>query len=197
LILPWALASRSATHWLLWLVVAFVAFGLYGEQALIADDLLIRRELYVLLGLAALLVLAVREALCRAGFAWLGGHWTRLLPLFAGLVLLFSVAAEYLLDMYGSPVGVVALAAALAIVALAYRRLLPDFAALAIIAGFAGLFLIAAAVRVLEEAIGFDWDDTVRALGSIGLLIAWCVLVTGAGAKLLQALRGRLEGRQA
>jgi uncharacterized membrane protein len=197
LILPWALASRSAAHWLLWLVVAFVAFGLYGEQALIPDGMLIRRELYVLLGLAALLVLAVREAMVRAGFAWLGAHRTRLLPLFAGLALLFGVAAEYLLDMYGSPVGVVALAAVLAVLALAYRRLLPDFTALAIIAGFAGLFLIAAAVRILEEAIGFDWDDTVRTLGSIGLLIAWCVLVTGTGAKLLQMLRGQLEGRQA
>jgi uncharacterized membrane protein len=197
LILPWALASRSAAHWLLWLVVAFVAFGLYGEQALLPDGVLIRRELYVLLGLAALIVLAVREAVCRAGFAWLGGHWTRLLPLFAGLALLFSVAAEYLLDMYGSPIGVIALAGALAVVALAYRRLLPDFVALAIIAGFAGLFLIAAAVRVLEEAIGFDWDDTMRVLSSIGLLIAWSVLVTGAGAKLLQALRVRLEGQQA
>jgi uncharacterized membrane protein len=37
LILPWTLASRSAAHWTVWLVVLYFALSLYGEQVLILE----------------------------------------------------------------------------------------------------------------------------------------------------------------
>jgi uncharacterized membrane protein len=193
LILPWTLASRCAAHWLVWLVVAFLALSLYGAQALIPEGDLTGVQLFVLLGSAALLVAAAREAALRAGFAWLAGHWTRLLPLFVGLAFLFGTAISYLLDLDGEAIGIIAFIAASAAAAV-HARWIQDFAAVAIVLGFAGLFLILAGGRILHEAIGFDSAETAAMLTSIGLLIAWSMLVTGAGAKLLQALRLRLQG---
>src|SRR5215470_5170614 len=78
LILPWVLASRSAAHWAVWLVVLYLALSLYGEQVLIPEDRLTKATLAVGLGALAALVLALRELAAHKGMAWLAAGWTRI-----------------------------------------------------------------------------------------------------------------------
>src|SRR5690606_37088303 len=93
LILPWAIAGRSALHWLLWLVVAEVALALYGEQVLVALDFVSWEQVWVLVGATVVGALAVREVAVRRGVAWLAAHWTRLVLAFAAMAILFVPAA--------------------------------------------------------------------------------------------------------
>ncbi len=193
LILPWTLASRSAVHWCLWLVVFYLALSLYGEQALIPEGRLTDSTLEVGLGALTAFVLALREAAVREGMAWAAAAWTRIALLIAALGLLFWPAAGYVLDWQGEPYVPAAFAIALALAAVAYRRWLPDFAAATTVIGFAALFAIALGYRAIEETVGFDWDDESRLVASIGLLVLWSAAAMGVAAKLLQALRRDLE----
>jgi len=195
LILPWTLASRSAAHWVVWLVVLHLALSLYGEQVLIPEGRLTESALEVGLGALAALVLALREAAVRKGMAWLAGAWTRIVLLIATLGLLFWPAVAYVLDWEGGIYAPAAFVIALALAAVAYRRWLPDFAASTAVIGFAALFAIALGYRAIEEAIGFDWQDETRLVASVGLLVLWSAAAMGLAAKLLQALRRRLEPR--
>jgi uncharacterized membrane protein len=191
LILPWTLASRSAAHWAVWLVVLYLALSLYGEQALIPEGRLTESTLVVGLGVLAAFVLALRETAVRAGMAWLAADWTRIGLLIATLGLLFWPAVGYLLDWLYSEDGTLAVAAfviALAFGAVAYRRWLPDFAAATTVVGFALLFVIAIGYRVIDEAVGFDGDEALL-VASAGLLVLWSVAAMGLAAKLLQVLR--------
>ena len=52
LVLPWVLASRSAAHWLIWLVIAYAAANLYTYQVLIFSDRLSPTELNCILSMA-------------------------------------------------------------------------------------------------------------------------------------------------
>ena len=193
LILPWVLASRSAAHWLLWLVVGYAALGLYGEQVMVPRGSLSANDILVNLGVLTAPILAVRELAVRRGFAWLSGHWTRLVLLIAGFGLLFPPGFGFVFDANDDLLAVLALVAALAGAALAYRRWLPDMAALSIVAGVASLLLMSAGYRVLDEVAGFDWDASLKDLTLIGLLIAWCVLVTGAAAKTMRRIHASAE----
>jgi len=195
LILPWTLASRSAAHWVVWLVVLHLALSLYGEQVLIPEGRLTESALEIGLGALAALVLALREAAVRKGMAWLAGAWTRIVLLIATLGLLCWPAVAYVLDWEGEIHAPAAFVIALALAAVAYRRWLPDFAASTAVIGFAALFAIALGYRVIEEAIGFDWQDETRLVASVGLLVLWSAAAMGLAAKLLQALRRRLEPR--
>jgi uncharacterized membrane protein len=196
LILPWTLASRSAAHWTVWLVVLYLALSFYGEQILIPEGRLTESALEVGLGALAALVLALREVAVRKGLSWLAAGWTRIGLLIATLGLLFWPAAGYLLDwLYGEQDGVFAVLAfvvALAIGAVAYRRWLPDFAATTTVIGFALLFVIAVGYRVIDEAVGFDGGEGLL-VASAGLLVLWSVAAMGLAAKLLQLLRRNLE----
>jgi uncharacterized membrane protein len=196
LILPWTLASRSAAHWTVWLVVLYLALSLYGEQALIPEGRLTQSTLAIGLGVLAALVLALRELAARKGVAWLAAAWTRIGLLIAALGLLFWPAVGYLLDwLYwadgASVVG--AFVVTLALAALAYRRWLPDFAATTTVIGFALLFAIAVGYRAIDGAVGFDGGDDALLVASVGLLVLWSVAVMGLAAKLLQILRRGLE----
>jgi uncharacterized membrane protein len=193
LILPWTVASRSAAHWCVWLVVSHCAARLYGEQALIADGLITQAVLEVGLGAHAALALLLRELAAAKGMAWLSERWTRIILVVATLVLLFIPAAAYVLDWQGGAVAPAAFVVALALGAAVYRRWLPDFAASAAVIGFGALFGIAVGYRAIEEMLGFDWDDTLRVLASFGLLVLWSAATVGLAARLLQALRQRLE----
>jgi uncharacterized membrane protein len=195
LILPWTLASRSAAHWGLWLIVLSLALSLYGEQVLIPEGRLTEPALEVGLGALAALVLALREAVVRKGMAWLAAGWTRITLLIATLGLLFWPAVAYVLDWEGEIYAPAAFVIALAVVAVAYRRWLPDFAASTAVIGFAALFAIALGYRAIEETVGFAWDDDARLVAGIGLLVLWSAAATGLAAKLLQALRRDLEPR--
>jgi uncharacterized membrane protein len=191
LILPWTLASRSAAHWLLSLVVLYLALSLYGEQVLIPEERLTRSALEVGLGGLACLVLTLREVAVRKGWAWLAGAWTRILLLIAALGLLAWPAISYVLDLWGEPYLPVALALALALAAVAYRRWLPDFAAATTVVGFAVLFAIALGYRAIDEAVGFDGDEALL-VASVGLLVLWSVAAMGLAAKLVQMLHRSL-----
>ncbi len=193
LMLPWTLASRSAPHWLLWFVVGLVALGTYGAQVLVAEFGFSPTGIELMLAAVAALGLLLRELAVRAGVAWLSAPWTRLTLLAAVPGILLWPAMEYIVDMHGDPTGTVALFVTLIVGAFVYGRLLPDFAACAIVTGFAGLFLMALGGRAIADGVGFDWDSAVVLLTSLALLIAWLALITGAAAALLRALRRRLE----
>ena len=191
LILPWTLASRSAAHWFLWLVVLYLALSLYGEQILIPEGRLTESALEVGLGVLTALVLALREVAVRKGMAW-AAAWTRIALLIAALGLLFWPAAGYVLDWQGGIHAPAAFVIAVAVGAVAYRRWQPDFAAATTVVGFAVLFAIAIGYRVIDEAIGFGGDEALL-VASAGLLVLWSAGAMGLAAKLLQALRRNLE----
>jgi uncharacterized membrane protein len=188
LILPWTLASRSAAHWTVWLVVLYLAISLYGKQVLIPEGRLTDAALEVGLGTLAGLFLALRELAARKGMAWLAGSWSRIGLLIAALGFLFWQAVNYVLDLIGEAYAPAAFATGLALAAVAYRRWLPDLAATTTVIGFALLFAIAIGYRVIDETVGFDGDDTLL-VTSVGLLVLWAVAAMGLAAKLLQVLR--------
>lgn len=193
LILPWTLASRSAAHWTVWLVVLYLALSLYGEQDLIPEGRLTNGALEVGLGALAGLILALRELAVREGLGWLGASWTRILLLVAALGFLFWPAVGYILDWRGEGYAPPALLAALALATFAYRRWRPDFAATTTVIGFALLFAIAIGFRAIDESVGFDFGDDAQLVASVGLLVLWSVAAMGLAAKLLQVLRRNPE----
>jgi uncharacterized membrane protein len=195
-ILPWAIISRSAVHWLLWLVVAETALALYGGQVLMVVGDVSTGEVWVLVGATVALALAARELAVRHGLAWLSAHWTRLVLLLAALAALFLPAAAHAVDIdeFGSPALCLA-AFLLAIVGAGgiYWRLRPDFAALVIVIGFADAFFICVGYRLIDEAVGFDFDDAVPALTSLGAMIAWGIAGTGSAALAMRRLRASVR----
>ena len=193
LILPWTLASRSAAHWTVWLVVLYLALSLYGEQALIPEGRLTNSALEVGLGALAGFTLTLRELAVRRGLAWLAAGWTRIGLLIAALGLLFWPAVGYVLDWEGEVYCPAAFVFALALGAVAYRRWLPDFAATTTVIGFALLFVIAIGYRVIDEAVGFDGGEEALLVSSVGLLVLWSIAAMGIAAILLQSLRRNLD----
>jgi uncharacterized membrane protein len=189
LILPWTLTSRSAAQWLLWLVVAGIALALYGEQMLVPDGLLTETEVATAVGLLAALALIARELAVLAGTIWLGGRWTRLVLLFAMLFLLFWPAAVIVFDWDGRGIELVCFVAAVAVGGGVYWRRLPDYAAMTFVIGFAALFLIAVGLRLIDDAVGFEWDEAAPMITSTGVTILWSVLVFGLAARLMRRLR--------
>jgi len=197
LILPWAIISRNAAHWLLWLFVAVAALALYGKQVLIVMDVITIGVVWVLVGASIAVALAGRELAVRYGFAWLSAHWTRLVLLFAAMAVLFVPAAGNIVDIdqFGSePICLGAFLLAMLAVAGIYWRLRPDFAALVIIIGFADAFFICVGYRVIDEAIGFDFNDALPALASFGAMIAWAIAGTGSAALAMRRLHGSVQG---
>ena len=192
LILPWTLASRSAAHWTVWLVVLYLALSLYGEQVLVPERRLTDSALEVGLGALAGVILALRELAVRKAMLWLAASWTRIGLLIAALGFLFWPSLGYVLDWEGEVYAPAAFIIALALGAVAYRRWLPDFAAATTVVGFALLFAIAIGYRVIDEVVGFDGDESLL-VASVGLLVLWAVAAMGLAAKLLQALRRTLE----
>jgi len=189
LIIPWALASRSAAHWTVWLVVVYAALNLYAYQVLIPLEILSTVQLNSLLGVTAAAVLIAREGAVLKGFAWLDFRWTRLVLAIAGLAIVFQPAVAYVLDWDAEIVGALTFVAIVASIGFVYVRALPDFAVLAITTGFVALFLMAVGWRVLEEAIGLEWNDTFSMLSVFGLFTLWCAAMTAATVKTLGALR--------
>jgi len=197
LILPWVVISRSAVHWLLWLVVAETALALFGGQVLMVVSGVSLGEVWVLVGATIALALAVRELVIRHGLDWMSGHWTRLVLLFAALAVLFLPATAEVVDIDEFGAARLCLAAFLLMVVGAggvYWRLRPDFAALVIVIGFADAFFICAGYRLIDEAIGFDFNDAVPALTGFGAMIAWGIAGTGGAALAMRRLRGSLRG---
>jgi len=196
LILPWTIISRHAAHWLLWLVVAETALVLYCEQVLVPINELRSELVGVLVGATIAMALAGRELAVHRGVAWLSGHWTRLVLLFAGLVALFAPAAGQMIDVDTFKVGSLCVGAfvlAAGAASAMYWRARTDFAALVIVIGFVDVFVVCVGYRVIDEAIGFDFDDVAPALTSFGAMIAWAIAATGSAAVIMRRLRGNLQ----
>ncbi len=199
LIIPWVVASRNAAHWFVWLIVVYVAFNLYAIQVLMPVGTLSFAELSCLLTLVTAVVLAMRELAVRVGAVWLGAGWTRLVLAFAALAIVFIPAIRYPLDFIrfieyilgpgAQLIAVLTFIAIVAVFAVVYIRLLPDFGVVAISAGFFAIFLMTVGARVLAETIGFEWDVASRILPSLGLLVLWCAALTAGTLKTLAIVR--------
>ncbi len=196
LVLPWVLASRSAAHWLVWLVVACFAAGLFAGQALVPMGLLRREEVALPPALLLILALAAREVAVTKGAGWLSVQWTRQLVLFAALTALYLTAFGYVFDWHDEALGTAIFILAIVGGAYSYCRLRASFAALTQVVGFAGLFAMAVGVRLIDALIDIDFSDLGRSLFGLGLVIIWLVAVTGSVGLILPAVRHRLpEGR--
>ena len=152
---------------------------------------------WVLVGVTTAVALAGRELAVHRGMTWLSGHWTRLVLLFAGMVALFAPAAGQVIDVDIFKVGSICVGAFVlsAIVASAvYWRVRPDFAALVIVIGFVDAFIVCIGYRVIDEGIGFDFDDVAPALTSFGAMIVWAIAATGSAAVIMRRLRSNLQG---
>lgn len=196
LILPWVVISRSAAHWLLWLVVAQIALWLYCEQVPMAIGEMTWEQVSVISGATIAAALAAREWAVRAGVAWLAYRWTRLIPLLACLTILFLPAAGYVLDFDArgtSPLNVAAFLLAAIAAGFVYWRVLPDFAALVVAIGLADALFICLGFRLIEEAIGFSLDEVGPGLSSLAAMIAWAIAGTGAAAKAMRRLHLELR----
>src|SRR5687767_1421083 len=98
LILPWVAVSRSAAHWILWLVVAGLAAWFYGADILMPAQRLSWEGLTAGVALIPAVALAVREAALARGWSWLGASWVRLLLLGTALVLAIVPALSFVLS---------------------------------------------------------------------------------------------------
>lgn len=197
LILPWAVVSRHAAHWLLWLAVAEAALVLYCEQVLVPIRDMPSELVWVLVGVSVAVALAGRELAVQRGTAWLTGHWTRLVLLFAIMAALFGPAAGQVIDVDTFKAGSVCVGAfvlAALVASAVYWRVRPDFAALVIVIGFVDVFVVCIGYRAIDEAIGFDFDDVAPALTSFGAMIVWAIAATGSAAVIMRRLRGDLQG---
>ncbi|HEX6118138.1 MAG TPA: DUF2157 domain-containing protein [Dongiaceae bacterium] len=195
LMFPWVIVSRNAAHWLLWLAVAEIALALYGVQVLTVVDDVARGDVWVVVGVTLVCALAAREIAVRAGFDWLSSHWTRLVLLLAALATLFAPAAAHLLDIEDSGTESVSIAAFLLATGgagVVYWRAKPDLAALVVVIGFADLFFICAGYRLIDEAIGFDFEQALPALTSFGAMIAWAIAGTGSAGLAMRRLSGSI-----
>jgi uncharacterized membrane protein len=195
LIAPWVLASRSAAHWLLWLMVIGTAYVLYWKQVLGPVGIVSEIELAVILAGFCALVLGARELAAEDGIAWTQPHWTRLIVLFATLFPLFIATLAWILGATPQILGLAFFVPAAAAALLAYGSEPPDIAALTITGGFVVLALMAGGWRVLDETVGFEWTDALRIITSLALLVLWCALVTATAIRALVALRARQQRR--
>jgi uncharacterized membrane protein len=189
LILPFVVISRSAAHWLVWLVVLYLALASYAAQVWDDLDAVTGSRIEVGLGLLTLVFIAARELAVTRGFAWLVPAWTRHVLIFASAVLLFWPAVGYLVYFHHDRAVLLAMVPAYAVLLYVYARVLPDLAAATMVTGFAALCLIATGFYLIEEIIGFTWKGALRTLGPLALMIAWSVAVTGATALTFRRLQ--------
>jgi len=193
LTLPWAIASRSAVHWLVWLIVFFLAANLYGFQVLVVNEVLTLEQFDCLAAIAIVLVLIVREALVVTGADWLGARWTRVLPAVVAPLIVFMEAIAWVFGQDENIVAAATFIALLVSLAAVYLRRIQDFAVVAVAVGFATLFLMAVGARLIGETIEFDWDNAFHFLFSMILLTLWCAAITTGTVKLLAGIRRRMR----
>lgn len=189
LVVPWVLASRSAGHWFVWLVIVFVAANLYAFQELVPRGVISTADLSAYLSVGAALILVAREGALRAGMEWLAAGWTRAILAFAVLIIVFPSATTNVLGWDNAAICTVTFVILMLVLAGVYVRLLPDFPVVAICVGFLTLFLMAVGGRVLGEVIGFDLDKWSQTIPSLLFLVLWCTALTTGAVKVLAALR--------
>jgi uncharacterized membrane protein len=198
LILPWVAVSRSAAHWVVWLVITGLAAWLYGADVLMPAHRLSWEALTAGVALIPALALVLREGALARGWRWLGAAWVRLLLLGASLALAILPALDYVLGIDSAgPVGLAVLLAIAGATLAAYARPLPDRHA--VVMAVVALALIAAAAggRALDEAIGFTSGSTLQTVASLALLMPWLLVVFLAAAAAVKRMRGAIAAPQA
>jgi len=191
LVLPWVVTSRSAAHWLIWLIIAFVAANLYAYQVLIWENVT-PDQFSCLLSVAFAIVLFAREVALFGGMRWLAARWTRVVPAIAVLFIVFWPAVNHVLGWDGEAIATLVFLVLLAGMYAIYTRILPDFSIVAICVGFAALFLMAVGGRILNETLGIDIDAIGATIVALLLLVLWCSALTTAALKYLRFVRGTL-----
>ena len=194
LALPWVLAGRSAAHWLVWVAVAATAAGLTAAQAWVPMGWLHDDDGALPVGLVLALALAGREAAARRGLGWLQPAWSRQILVFAMLVALFAGGIGYVLGWSDGIMSTAGFVAVVAVAAFWFRRLAPDFAALAQILFFAALLAMAAGFRLILESFDSPWRDEASILALFILSAAWFIAMTGALGLALRRLRRSMGG---
>ena len=198
LILPWVVVSRSAGHWLIWLVLVGLAAWLYGSDILLPARGLSWDRLTAAVALIPALGLAARDAALSQGVPWLGAAWERLVLLGAALSIAITPALGFVLGIEAAgPVGLVAFAAIAGAALLSYARLLPDRHGVALCVVAIALIVAAAGGRVLDEAIGFTRGSMMQTVASLALLMPWLLLVFAAAALAVSWIRKRIAALQA
>ena len=135
LTLGWAGVAASAAQWLLWLLLANIALGLWWDQAALASEAM-EALIFVWLILFNGAALALREYLVVGrGLAWLAARWTRLLLTIAALLFMLFPALAWTFEAENASLSV-KLSGALGVsghIALyyLYRHRLADFWSLA------------------------------------------------------------------
>ena len=188
LIAPWVLISRSAAHWLVWLVVVSLAVGLYCEQILVPLRRMGSEQVLLVVGAVPVLALVLREIAVRMEFAWLSAVWTRYVLVFAALACFFIPAVSYLFEFGNTWIAAVLFVAVVAAALVVYSGVLRDFGGFALAVGAGAFFLMAVGGKLIGETIGYD-EENFAVLGSLAILTLWCVGVTAGMAKLLARLR--------
>lgn len=191
LTLPWVLSSRSAAHWLFWLLLFLTAAALYGSQVLLPLGYVNEMQLGTEIGLLPLPFLAAREIGLRSGFDWLDGSWLRRSLVVLSSVPLFWVAVAYIFSTDDALVGFVAFVLVTAALGYLYLKVLPDFSVLAIQVALASLLLMAIGGRLIFEL--FEASNAGSLTFGLFLLGAWCVFLMSAVVRLLRTLHARLQ----
>lgn len=134
LILGFTLVSRFAALWILELALANVALFAYWEQVVLPNRSTHEAPLFLLLGLANLAALVLREVGVQKGMDWLRGRWVRLLVWITVLCFLTAPVLSLIVEPEDAGAagwaGTVALAAVLGAGWFFYRYRSPDLPAL-------------------------------------------------------------------
>lgn len=188
LTLPWALASRSSVHWLVWIVISLTASSLYGGQVLVALERLDGADLSAVIGVQALVYLVLREFALSKGIAWIGAAWFRWALAIIGMVALFGAALTFIFGTETGLPGFLAYLAAGATLIGVYLRRLPDFVIVSLAVGLTSLLAMAAGGRAIFEVFDSIGNPGELVLG-LFLLGGWCVLVTTVVVRVLNRLQ--------
>ena len=172
-VLGWAEIAAFAAHWLLWLLLANMALGLWWDQATLPGEemaFMIFLWLTLLNGAA----LGLREYLAVGrGRAWLAARWTRwLLTITVLLFMLFSVLAWIVEgDRATLSIMLAGITGVLGHIALyyLYRYLLPDLWSLAVLALSACIILEALMLLRLSLSTVVEVDVLIIVSLTIGL----------------------------
>lgn len=181
-ILPWALAGRFATLWMLWLALLNVAIAFYYQALAGPLGILFSPQdsLWVLFALNTL-ALALWENLAASGFSWLRERWaTRVLATASGglatALALIAILDGPHGDVMAVPVWLAWLAGAYAF----YRSRMPDIYVLA-----GGVLSVIVVVTVLLSKHLLDGRGEAGAFLFIGLAV---IALAAAGAWWLKGV---------
>ena len=192
LILPWAIASKSSAHWMLWVIIVITAVGLFGEQVLAPLGKLTYQQVITVVGAVVVVLAFVRESAISLGAIWLDDRWFQIILIMIGLGSLFMPALSYVFETHRGQPGFFAFAVSALLMFGFYFRVRPSFPAVAVVAGFTALLLMAIGGRGIHEVVGFDWNGALPLITSLTLLVAWCVGVSATLVRVLNTLNAQV-----